>query len=340
MITKPAWILGITLTLLGVSPVFAQTVRVPLSDPDRWEAISSGDSQVILNHDYSTDAIPAAPNGDDRIGVKLWANRETPLGAEEVAIIPQKVPRGFDYRLSVDLWGNYEWGSTQSRTEFLGTFIGHDGSTSGRDGVGFMYSNDGGAARDYRLYHGVHEQFSDSGQYAPELFELCDPSQSENNDCRDDAFDYWGEAFYGMDTGQALEPDSGQTGNPTDYQNFGVAGFQWVTLQTDVSYQSQTATVTMLAHGNPEFPNDPPIEVKIGTLDLSANPNALAGHAAVVYADLFANVSDSPSFSFGIADNFTLEFDGVGDFDSDGIYDCSDVDALVAEIASGRNLRN
>jgi hypothetical protein len=58
---------------------------------------------------------------------------------------------------------------------------------------------------------------------------------------------------------------------------------------------------------------------------------------AIVYADLFRNVAQAPAYSFGIADNFILEFDGAGDFNLDGEYGCEDVDALVAEIASSGN---
>ena len=79
------------------------------------------------------------------------------------------------------------------------------------------------------------------------------------------------------------------------------------------------------------------MRLNIGTLDLSNQPDALDGRAAIVYADLFRNVAQAPAYSFGIADNFILEFDGAGDFNLDGEYGCEDVDALVAEIASSGN---
>ncbi|HEY6563585.1 MAG TPA: hypothetical protein VIY86_03770, partial [Pirellulaceae bacterium] len=257
--------------------------------------------------------------------------------------------------------------------EFMGAFVGQNGTTPGRNGAGLFVTADGGAAQDVRLYKNsrqlwigsrttdVTTNVINSGQYNPEFTTYEEPdclpgvtlADPNTGDCRDHGNTFLTDNFPGHDVGFALDPDDGQGPNQIGIQSSGFFGFQWITMQVDV-YPTTVgpsgtnpadvgyATVTMFAHGDPEVPNVPPREVLIGTIDNSSGLGDvinLQQKPAVAYLDLFTSIADTPQFNFGIFDNFVIERIGGAvidpDFDDNGLLNCADINALTNAVATG-----
>lgn len=324
-----------------------------LSSGTDFTVVGATDYRATFGVDYAALAIPQAPNGTDRVGLKLEANLSTGVTAHDVAVFPTNFSPAAnqDYRVSVDVWMNWAVGSGFS-TEFGGLFVGHNGSNIGRNGMGLLYTGDGGAARDYRAYKNTSEQFLASGQYNAALTAVCDPTIFPTEDCRNNQSDFFTTQLPEFDVGLALDPDDGQGVGQVGTQAAGIAGFQWVTMQIDVfpnrlgagvTQDVGVAEVTMIMHGNPEAPNVPPLALPIVTLDNSnggGNLTNLLAKPAMVYADIFTSIADFPEFNYGIFDNFKVErlASAVdGDFNDDGLFNCADVNGLTADIAAGTN---
>ncbi|QDT70655.1 hypothetical protein MalM25_36100 [Planctomycetes bacterium MalM25] len=242
----------------------------------------TSDTASTFGYDYSADGIPSAPSGSGTTGLKLEANLSAG-SANEIAAFTDVAITADVYKVTVDAWGNtvgpFPAGGAGS-TEFTGLAVGHDGVTAGRSGGTLLYTNEGGSSRDYRLYKNNSEQFYASGQYGPGL---------ASNNASDPLFIA---AFPGV------SPPVAQ-GDPTFIQD-GAGGFQWMTIEALVDSVAGTAqfTISSATSGN---------SVVIGTLDANVgNSLATTGSAAIVYADLFSSVSEDPTLTFGVFDNFVV----------------------------------
>lgn len=338
--------------LIGTIAMLAASVHAQILFEDglnsgaNWTVLQPTDTRVTFGYNYASDAIPQAPNGTDRIGLKMEANLTAAVG-RELAVVPTNFTPSGNYRVSVDIWGNYSTTGTGT-TEFMGGFVGHDGVTAGVNGGGLIYTADGGALQDIRLYRAVagtpaQELWigtrggtrTPSQQYNRDITTdpvsgtpICDPEvpvpagSSTYPDCRDSNFGpFYQSKFPGLlGVDLVLDPPGGQGPTQIDPQDAGTLGFQWNTLQIDVFPTSPGpvgatpdlgyATVKLLAHGEPLNPPQPPTEVLIGTIDNSAGVGPLVDFTrkpALVYADLFSSVASEPQFNFGIFDNFKVE---------------------------------
>jgi hypothetical protein len=118
-------------------------------------------NRATFNYDYSTIGIPAAPNTTNSTtrGLKLEANIAAPTFTG-LSVSPNGEAFEGDYRLSFDMWINYNGplaaggtGSTMSFSAGVGTsnnaaqFPG-----TAVDGVLFSVTGDGGSGSDWRAY--------------------------------------------------------------------------------------------------------------------------------------------------------------------------------------------
>jgi hypothetical protein len=310
-----------------------------MSNGANWFTVGTSDTVATFGYDYSADAIPEAPHssgGAARTGLKMEANLSS-AASNEIAAIPTGVNLTGEYRIQADLWANYIVGSGVS-TEFQGVFIGHDGVTPGRNGGGFVYDGDGDSSFDYRLYKGTTTQDFASLQYSPPFGDL---TVTNNHD--DPATMA---AFTEFDVGFALDPIDGQGPFQVGIQGAGRGGFQWMTLEVTVDPNGIGQGIDNTVLGTAEVrmtSANSGNTLWLGTLD-NTNGGAtvnMTGAPALVYADIFSSVADFPEFVFGIFDNVLIEQlsgGGVdGDFDSNGLYQCNDVDQLVGAIVDVLN---
>ena len=196
-----------------------------------WSTVGQSDSLATFGYGYDFDAIPEAPNtpmgAAPRTGLKMEANLTAGV-QNEIAAIPNGISLSGQYRIQVDIWGNYIFGGGPT-TEFMGAFVGHDGVTAGREGAGFLYTGDGGSSRDYRLYKNTGEQFIESGQYSPPFGELPPDAMDPRGNNGENPF--LAAAFPALDVGLALDPVDGQGVFQIGLQDPGDGGFQWMTLE-------------------------------------------------------------------------------------------------------------
>ncbi len=298
--------------VIALHPTFAFGATVLLSDSldsaTGWTINDGGDSSLVFGYDYSDDGIPEAPNsvgGTSTTGVKATSN-DTQGVADEIAAVRDLASLGHvagsSYKIQMDIWGNF--GGTTGTTEFLGLSVGRNATGSAPDGASFIYSNDGGSSRDYRLYKDFDEQ---STSYA-------DPVEGPQYGAIDNAL------VYGNNGG--LVPFSTnfpsvniftavggfQAGN-TGSTEAGDGGFTWVTVEAvvhpleagpaGVNGLLGTATfyITNAANG---------VKIKIGEIDNSngdtTEVSTFEDHVGLLYLDLFDSPSTS-AFTFGIFDN-------------------------------------
>jgi hypothetical protein len=139
-------------------------------------------NRATFNYDYSTIGIPAAPNTTNSTtrGLKLEANIAAPTFTG-LSVSPNGEAFEGDYRLSFDMWINYNGplpaggtGSTMSFSAGVGTsnnaaqFPG-----TAVDGVLFSVTGDGGSGTDWRAYVATGAPLgASSGAYAATGTEL------------------------------------------------------------------------------------------------------------------------------------------------------------------------
>ncbi len=311
-------------TIGMVAPAFGQIIH-----SDDFNADSSGSYRTLLftpenddvtyAFDYGAIGIPEAPNSDGggTSGVLMRANN--PVGGtgatSAVQIVPQGVGmnlEGKDYRVTADLWMNANGplpggggGSTQAFMMGVG-FRANPGMSAieiGNDsGTYFTVTGEGGASTDIR-------SFTNDGFNADGI------NQGPSNNSNDD---YYAGIFPGgIDVGQL--PIQGGTDNQIGVTVQGQMAFAWHELRIDkVGTQ---------------------VDFYIDDLLIASDTDAnTEGNVMLGYGDYFSSVSDAPQWSFGLWDNFLVEeiTDSLaGDFDENGVYDCADIDFMVAEIASG-----
>lgn len=142
-----------------------------------WELYtSSSDFTADFAFDYTEHDIVPAPGTVDgtTIGVKFTVNNnDGVLGEEAVSAYPNELFMDGDFKLSFDVWLNYNGGpgGGSGSTEFMTAGINHVGAgvnwplNAGSDGVWFAMSGEGGASQDYRAYDGSSMYSTASGTY-------------------------------------------------------------------------------------------------------------------------------------------------------------------------------
>ncbi|WP_432797710.1 PEP-CTERM sorting domain-containing protein [Poriferisphaera sp. WC338] len=269
-----------------------------LSTSAGFTDVSEADTSVTFGFDYSTMGIAAAPNGGDTLGLRMGANLAN--GAAASAAVVTTASFTGAYKVSFDAWANVNGpfpGGGGGSTEFIGGTVGHDGTTTGRNGAALLLTGDGGSSRDIRGYKNTSEQFLASGQYAV---------TSQNQDALVPIFSHGAigdeapalqQTNYSQQAGsEILDEFDNPTGtfNPPNLRA-GAAGFAWHTFVGIVD--GVAGTVTWSIDG-----------VDIVTLDSNiGSAVAVEGQAGLVYADLFSSVSDNADLSFGVFDNFVVE---------------------------------
>lgn len=316
-----------------------------LSTDVNWSVVADADTNVGFGFDYSESGIPPAPNGNDTIGLYTLVNFSDPPEAAAISAVYFDSQLTGQFTVTVDAWNNWFLDldnnpNNSGTTEFTGLSIGHAGEVPGFEGATFLFTGDGDASVDYRLYKDQEFQDLDTGQYLVDEH-LVDESRRD----LDHSNPQFTEAFPELDVGQTV-PTQGIRG----LQRAGAAGFQWITLTAEVDTEAIGVGVT----------DDPGLvtfklktertgaEITIGRIDNSngiGDPVELEGGVGLIMNDVFSSVSPSIAHSFGIFDNFKI-VRGIGggnvdpadvDFDGNGVVNTDDIDGLVNEIIAGSN---
>ena len=301
--------------------IFSDDFNTDSSSSYRVLEFTPDNDEVTFDFDYSTVGIPEAPNsaGGGTTGVLMRANNPAggPPGATSaVQIVPIGVGRILpeNYRLTADLWMNVNGplplGGTGSTQAFMAG-VGFNAINNGAIEIGnisgtyFTYTGEGGSSTDLR-------SFTNDGFNAPGI------NQSPTNNASDPFF---ADIFPGGVLVDTL-PNQGLVDNQIGDTIAGQMAFTWTEIRIDV-VGSQVDF----------YMND-----VLVAQDTDAD---LSGNVMLGYGDYFSSVADAPQWLFGVWDNFVVtELDGGGidgDFNDDTVYDCLDVDALVAEIVGGSN---
>lgn len=238
-----------------------------------WTIVADSDTSYEFGFDYSTFGIPANPysTSGDTTGLKMAANLADGVAAA-IAATPDGVSVSGSYTLSADFWLNYN--TSGGTTEYIGGFVGYDAGGSPINGAGILGDSDGDSGSDYRIYSG-------GSQIA-----------ARNNSEAEISAAFPGQEVPAAQGDAALFDPTNTIVTAPD----GTLGFGWHTLEIVVDGGIATTTITD-ATGTP---------FEFGMIDSSADPSALDGGVALVFADLFSSVSTKPEFSFGVFDNVTV----------------------------------
>lgn len=312
------------LSFLSVSPLVAQDVLFQSSfDDDTGFTVLRGadDTEVTFGYDYADfDGIPESPSfgltsGDARTGLKLEANLFANAPAA-VAVVTEGLELSGRFDVQLDVWLNYNFpAGGNGTTENGGLGIGHDGEFGGLNGASFIYNSDGDTSRDYVLYKDLNRQELDTGQYAIE---------SWNNSDSD-----FVEVFPSIDLEEAIPEQQVVGVTPA-----GSGGFRWMTINAEVDTDASGPAGETDGKGTAKFTitdNSSGNSVEIGTIDNSTGDLVnLSGNVSVLFADLFASVSNDESLSFGIFDNLIITAAEVTpadplDCNMDGVVDSGDI---------------
>ncbi len=251
-----------------------------MNDGTNWGAnVSSADTPITHNYDYSADGIPEAPNsqgGDDATrGVKMEANLSSG-SSQFLTLYPVGQNFTGNYQLRFDAWMNYELGGGSS-TEFLGGGIGYDNVTADvASGAQAIATGDGGSSNDWRAFK------------SPPQFFIPDADMTGGN--------HNGNIAYYTDFLPSVSAPAaqGQTGISTA----GSPGVQWITWEFNVIGNEVSIFI--------EKPDSSRLEIvrydKTDTSDGSAGVNT-DGNISLFYADFFPSVTARPDLQFGIIDN-------------------------------------
>ena len=320
-------IIGVAIALS--SSAFAQNLIFTdeMSTDAQWSGANGAvvgsddllDWSATFGYDYSADDIPPSPNGSDTIGLKMEANQNAGVSQLVVAVHNDAALTG-QYAVQVDLWMNWPAFTSDGTTELGGLGVGHDATSPAFVGASFVFTGDGGRARDWLLYKDDSEQLIDSLQYdVPGNNHLDEPFVTTFPEIPD-VFD--------------VVPNQGNTGQ----QRAGAGGFRWLTVTAQVDTEGIGAGTTPetpgLASFYVEYADDPSTRIKIGTIDNTNGGGAVsvAGSINLNYWDAFDSLSGSTIFQFGVFDNvhvydaWIIE-DAIfleADFDEDGDVDGDD----------------
>jgi hypothetical protein len=325
-----------------------------------------GTSSAIWDFDYSAFGIPEAPNTDSSDasarGVRLAANVGASFGGDQISVSYRDAAFTGQYTFQVDAWLNWSADvDLNGTTEHAGVYAGFDPTTADGDfpaqsGAGLLWSSDGDCGNcDYILAkNGVGAGDGEldllSGQYSVSDFGFGNQSGYDNTDVNADPLN--GELidipaiFPEFDIAAATNNMNG-----SGTQRAGAAGFQWVTITAEVDTAAMgTGNVNVAGLASFTIANAATgDELFVGTIDNSSDLNPggevsvdMSGGIGLMLVDFFSSNASDPNFAFVVYDNVRV-YDGFltsgpdGDFNDDTIYDCSDIDSLVADIAAGNN---
>lgn len=267
----------------------------------RWvvNAADPSDGTVDFAWDYGANAgIPPAPGSATTLGMRFQCGN-TFLTRNGISVSPFEGNFTGDYRVKFNMWINYNGplpdggaGSTQHFDTGVGTTGNHtvwlDAAES--DGVWFSTTCDGAgfdARGDYNAYIATTLQDDDSGVYAAGV-------GTPNSGVRDGANPYY--AYWGGVTAPSFQTNLYHGPAPAPSQlgtaNIGNAGMAW----HSVVVTKVSNTVNWSIDG-----------ISIATV--TNDPGAMSTNVFVGYQDVFAtgSLSDNPSMSFGLVDNFRVE---------------------------------
>lgn len=357
-----------------VAPVAAQNVLFSsdLTDSTNWgyshfdgtDAPVAGlnTSTAQFDWDYSAYGIPEAPNSDSgdatTRGLRLTSNDVGFVGGDQLAVHYQDSRFTGQYTVQVDIWANWasNSGAGVGTTEHAGVFVGFDPNdvdfdfAPSKNGAGLLFDTDGDCSNcDYILLKDQFELDTFSGQYSVTDFGFGNQQGYDNTDAND-VVDIPA-AFPSIDIVAATNNLNG-----SGIQNAGAGGFQWMTVTVEVD-TTATGNGTNGSLGTAKFSLKSASSgntIVVGTVDNSVDddpddgiatgeqPVGMSGGIALVTTDFFNGSPNPFDLGFMVFDNVRV-FDGHftsavdGDFNGDNVWDCSDIDALVAEIAAGTN---
>ncbi|GAB4470178.1 MAG: hypothetical protein OHK0029_42950 [Armatimonadaceae bacterium] len=281
------------LVCLSVSSAHAQLIFSDnLDSGANWVVNGTSDTTATFGFDYSTLGIPASPNGGGTTtGLRMTAN-ETSGAIHEISAAVAGLDISGQYVVEFDFWinanGPFPAGGAGS-TEFAGGGVGFRGNDVGLDGASLIVTGEGGASRDWRLYKNKGEQFIASAQYNPLL-------TTNNNTDTLLATTFPGQSAPAFQQANFAQ----QTGTLAN----GTAGFAWRTMRITVDSNA-------IGSGINQNPGIARFEVDgffIGRIDNSNGGTVvdMTGSVGLIYADLFTSVSNNPTLSFGVFDNFRV----------------------------------
>ncbi|TWU22567.1 PEP-CTERM sorting domain-containing protein [Bythopirellula polymerisocia] len=273
--------------ILSCTQLSAATVlyRDQMNNGATWNLnVSSVDTAVTADYDYSADGIPEAPNsevGDAATrGFKAQANIGAPGASEFLTTYP--IGKNFtgSYQLRFDAWQNFEIGSGSS-TEFMGGGIGYDDVTADvASGAQAIATGEGGSSNDWRAFK------------SPPQFFI--PAADMTGGSRNGSDSYYADFL------PAVPPPAAQ-GQAAGTSVAGSPGFQWITWEFNVNGNIVSIFI--------EKPDSSRLEIvsydKTDTSDGSAGVNT-DGNISLFYADFFSSVASRPDLQFGIFDNVVV----------------------------------
>lgn len=274
----------IVTVLVGLAAVAPAGIlfQSDLDTSDGWVIRNHADTAWEFGWDFTTMGIPPSPGGSTT-GLKMEANLSEGSPAYIWAVTEQTF--GGQYVVEFDFWANtigpFPGGGAGS-TEFIGGGVGREDPVWAMNGAALIITGDGGSSRDYRLYKDASEQFPESGQYDA-------GSYSGANNCSDP---YYADYFPGQEPPQWQQDNypGVQTGAVQD----GALAFAWHHMVITVDEDAGLANFAVDG-------------LSIGTIDANiGNPVALAGHAQLIYTDMFSSLSGDNSLTFGVFDNFVV----------------------------------
>ncbi|MBU0638791.1 MAG: hypothetical protein KKB50_08000 [Planctomycetes bacterium] len=267
--------LTLTLILTACAPARGQALLFS----DDFDAGNSAANWTTLTHagdytadfafDYSTLAIPPAPNstGGSTIGLHLTVNNNDAVPATD-AVSAYPLGQSFEgsRTLKFDMWLNYNGGpgGGSGSTEFATAGINHSGNqvnwadNSASDGFWFAVTGEGGDSDDYRVYRGAALLSVDAGTYA---------ALSRNHT----------DVFY-----QDLFP------SPT-YETQGAPGKHWV----EVEISQHGGVIEWRLNGRL-------IAIRLDT-------TVTVGNLMLGYMDTYSSIANPPADNFVIFDNIRVE---------------------------------
>lgn len=266
----------------GVSSASAQELfRDQMIDRSAWGINNTSDTVATFNYDYSADGIPEAPSslGSDvaTAGLKLEANTSASAG-HYMSLYPLGESYTGNYRLRFDAWTNYDVnerinGGSAGTTEFIGGGVGYD-NTSTDVGVGaqLIFTNDGGSGSDWRAF--------EDGTF----IDGADMTAGSRN-----GFD----AHY-SDFLPGVTPPAGQSQDAFVDGVAGSPGFQWITVDMEVYYDTVVVNI--------EKPGGDTLSI----VNIDASSYSTDGNVMVFYADFFSSVTARPDLTFGLIDNVVV----------------------------------
>ena len=293
--------------------IFADNFDDGLAAMDWALFTSSSDYTADFAFDYSVDGIPPAPatSGSTTVGVKFTVNNnDGDEGAEAVSAYPLDLFVMDDFKLSFDVWLNYNGGSCggTGSTEFMTAGVDHAGGqvnwalNSASDGVWFAMTGEGGASQDYRAYDGTSQFDVAAGVY---------PAGSQNHTA----------SLY-----QNLFPDP-------PFETPGAPGKQWVSVEIVQTVDQIEWLVDGVSLAVVDAPAAAFGNVMIGYMDVFASLAIPAADNFVIFDNVVVEqLPESDCNGNGLRD--ACEVIQPGDFDGDGDVDGDDFAAFEEVVAS------